>query len=369
MEYNFDDIRPFYDEEVNQVIKQLLQDPVFLKGLETFPGNLPIEPIKQKLSGIESIYDFQSKFVKDLVEIIAKHTTNGLTLSGLENINPQSAFLFISNHRDIVMDSAFMNYLLHVNGFPTSQVAIGSNLMLVPMIKNFVRLNKSFIVNRNIPPRQAYAYAQKLSAYIRKTLINENTSIWIAQREGRSKDNTDLTQPSLLKMISISGENNLKAYFEKLKIVPVSISYQFDPCDALKTIELANKDNPDFKKDDGKSMLKGIMGFKGEVHFHFGQPLDDLSACSDNKNDFFKDLSKLLDEKIHANYKFWPENYMAYDFKNKENKFGGHYNDQNVKDFQKYIQDQIREIGAPEELSTGVINIYAQTLENKLRIG
>ena len=226
---------------------------------------------------VKSIYDFQATITRPFLNTIAKASITSLTQSGLENLDKNEKYLFISNHRDIVLDSAYLNLLLFESGRTTSQIAIGDNLMKTRVSELLFRINKSFVVQRTGSPRELYASSIQLSKYIHQSITEQLDSIWIAQREGRAKDGNDATQSGVLKMISLSGRKQLKEHFKSLKIVPVAISYELDPTGLLKTQEyLKKQSNPDFKKsfkDDVNNMLLGMQGQKGKVHFSFGKPL------------------------------------------------------------------------------------------------
>ena len=284
-------LEPFKDEEVSAALQELFEMPAFLLGMKRFlPSDLVDLMINEK-DYVRSVYGVQERLIYPVLKMIERSSIDHLKAYGIENLSPDEAYLFISNHRDIVLDSAYLNLILFENKIPTSQIAIGNNLIVHRMSELLFRLNKSFVVMRKGQPRELYQHAVRLSNYIQTAIQEEKASIWIAQREGRAKDGNDMTQPSLLKMIGLAGEKNFKTYFQKLNIVPVAISYEFDPTDVVKTQSfLAKKADPNYKKtfeEDVQHILLGLKGHKGRVTIHYGKPLkqqlDLLDSAENNK--------------------------------------------------------------------------------------
>ena len=267
----FDDIRPFYDSEFHDKMKVLVTEPGFEHAVRYVLRDINYELFCQELLTIDNKKDFQLLVMRSFLEGLTQKTTKGLTGNNLDVLDKAKSYTFMSNHRDIVLDASLLNLLLIRNGIETSEIAIGNNLLIYDWISDLVRLNKSFIVKRDVGVRQMLDAARQLSGYIHFAITKKNESVWIAQREGRSKDSDDRTQESLIKMLGISGEGDLINNLKEINIVPVSISYEYDPCDYLKAHEfLLKRDNPDFKKsqrDDLHSMEIGLLGFKGRVHF------------------------------------------------------------------------------------------------------
>lgn len=371
---DFDSIRPFEDDEIHEVFERLKNEMTFLELIHFLYPGFSTEEFLNQLLNIKSIRDFQFQVVYPYVKEIIKNTTTGVTSSGIENLDPGNTYLFISNHRDIVLDSAILNILLVDHGFETTEIAIGDNLLIFPWITDLVKLNRSFIVNRNLPARQMMESSTRLSAYIRHTLNTKKRSIWIAQREGRSKDGDDRTQVSLLKMLNISGQNDIIQNFKELRIVPVSISYEYDPCDYLKAFEFQQKrDNQCYKKtpkDDLRHMGTGLKGWKGRVHFSFGTPiLEELSGIEkiNSKNDQLAKIAELIDMQIHKNYQLWPGNYIAYEY------CGGplslcqsNYSSNDKETFIKYIREHMTRIhnGDSEFIFDTLMEMYANPVRN-----
>ncbi|MCT4644607.1 MAG: 1-acyl-sn-glycerol-3-phosphate acyltransferase [Carboxylicivirga sp.] len=370
-EINFDSIRPYKDEEIHEVFERLVSEVNFLELIKFLYPNFSTEQFLNKLLNIQSIREFQTEVIYPYVKEVLRTTTKGITHSGLDKLDPKGHYLYISNHRDIVLDSAILNILMVENKLNTTEIAIGDNLLIYPWITDLVKLNKSFIVQRNLPVRQMMESTQRLSSYIRQTLTERNQSIWIAQREGRSKDGDDRTQASLLKMINMSGNGDFVKNFEEINIVPLSISYEYDPCDYLKALEFQLKrDNPDYKKsqsDDLKHMGAGLRGRKGRVHFGFGTPikteLNQLESLA--KNDQLQGLAEIIDKQIHNNYKFYPGNFIADDLFTNHQRHIDKYTEEDKSTFLSYLDEHLSRIkGDKEFLHNALLEMYANPVKN-----
>ena len=374
--YNFDDIRPLHDSEVSGVIEELIQLDSLQMAMRYILPSLDWEAFAAKLRLCKTKEQFKTFISYNLVHTIAKLTTTSLTISGGERISRDSC-TFISNHRDIVLDSAFLNVLLYDIGHGLTQIAIGDNLLIHPWIKPVVRLNNSFIVKRNLSVRQQLEASKTLSAYIHHTIKETKESIWIAQREGRAKDANDTTQTSILKMLNMAGEHDVLTNLMSLNIVPIAISYEYDPCDYLKAQEFQQKrDNPDFvksKRDDLLNMEMGILKQKGRVHFTICHPinptLQTLSAET-NKNDLIADIAAVIDREIYAHYRFFPCNYVAYDMLYDTNRCNENYAQQDKEQFETYLQRQLDKIDIPNKdenfLRSKMLEMYSNPLKNHL---
>ncbi|PWE01392.1 1-acyl-sn-glycerol-3-phosphate acyltransferase [Marinilabilia rubra] len=376
-ELDFESIRPYKDHEIQQVFERLKKETSFLELIGFLYPELSSENFINKMMQIKSIRQFQQEVISPYVREIIKNTTKGVTSEGLDKLDPNESYLYISNHRDIVLDPAILNVIMFEHGFDTTEIAIGDNLLIYPWITDLVKLNRTFIVKRNLPVRQMMESSTLLSKYIRNTLTEVAHSIWIAQREGRSKDGNDRTQLSLLKMLNISGEDESVAEnFKKLKIVPVSISYEYDPCDYLKALEFQHKrDNPDYAKtqdDDLKHMGAGLRGRKGRVHFAFGDPIDkELDKLKDvkNKNEKFEFLAGLIDTHVHENYHLWPGNWVAWDMLNKTDEYKDQYTEDEKEVFLNYIEEHLDRIdGDRNFLRKMLLEMYANPVVNKREI-
>ena len=377
MNTSFDDIRPFHDDEVPQVIEQLCQVPYFLRILAVLFPSVPVEQVVVKLKTIRSVDGFQNEFIIPYLNNLIATTTDGVTASGLDGLDPKGGYLFMSNHRDIILDSALMNVKLHEHGFNTTEIAIGSNLLIYDWITDLVKLNKSFVVKRNLPVRQMMEASATLSAYIRDSITARHQNIWIAQREGRSKDGNDLTQGSVLKMLNLSGSKNSVDDFAELNIVPVSITYEYDPCDYLKAHQFQLKrDHPDYHKspsEDLTHMSSGLSGRKGRIHFSFGKPINDsLSHLANlNKNAQITQIAEMIDHHIHAGYHLWPDSYVAADILEKNEAYAakGMYSPDDKAEFIEYIEEHISRLDDCDEpfVRSEVLKMYANPLFNQLK--
>ena len=405
MEYDikeFDEIRPYEAGEMKQAFNDLLNDRQFSTMLKGFvpwlPKGLRNGLLKLAFIGIKTPLDFQMRFMKPIVwRIIHKHT-DGISFddSGLEFCSKQSdRYTFLSNHRDIVLDSAFLDVLLVKAGYPTTvEIGIGDNLLIYPWIKRLVRMNKAFTVRRGLTAHEMMRSSQLMSRYIHYAVTQKKENIWIAQREGRAKDSDDRTQDSVLKMLAMGGSvvgGSAVDSLQELNIVPLTISYEFDPCDYLKAQEFQQKrDNPAFKKsrqDDLDNMKTGIFGYKGHVHYHCAASintwLDELKDLP--RNEFFPAVSQRIDSELHRNYRLYPCNYIALDmlteyskgnhnsqFSTLNSQFSQHYTQADVDRFEQYLQGQLAKINIPNKdeafLRERMLTMYANPLRNNLRV-
>ena len=370
----YNDIRPYRDDEVKEVLNRLLESPTADLLIKTvFPG-IPEDLIKEQMSSIHTIKDFQEKVIYKALLGVLSNTSSGVTKSGLENLDNRQAYLFLSNHRDIILDPSILNMVIFELGFETAEVAIGDNLLETPWVKDLARLNKSFIVKRNLSVRELIVASKNLSNYIFDTLNVNKRSVWIAQREGRAKDGNDRTQPGLLNMLGMSSKGSLKQHFVDLKIIPVSISYEHDPCDvdkarslyALKFFGGYTKE----KNEDNLAMRKGILGFKGNIHIHFGRAIkDEITSLPDDlhKNDLIQQIGLLLDQQIIGNYGIQKSNHIAYDLLHGNISNSEAYS---VNDKDEFVDDINQKIatmaGDPAELRSIFLKMYAQPYQSKL---
>ena len=375
----FDDIRPYYDDEAVSVIEQLLKNPKVQKAMLYMFPEKNWEQTKALLQTFTSRRDFQLWIAKENVFELLKKTTSSVTFSGLERVSKTNAYTYISNHRDIVLDASMLSSQLAVNGFESVEIAIGDNLLLSDWIKDVLRLNKSFIVKRNLPMREMLEASIHLSKYIRHTIRNNNQSIWIAQREGRAKNSDDRTRESVLKMLAMAGDKNFLTSLAELNITPTTFSYEFDPCDFLKAKEFQQKrDNPDFKKaqeDDLLNMQTGLFGYKGRVHLQIGRSINhSLLKLDDSlgRNELAKETASIIDKEIFTNYKFFPVNYIAYDRLWGKNLFRDKYTSEDIKNFEKYFQQQLDKIDLPDKdvpyLTEKMEEMYAYPVKNNYEL-
>ena len=370
----FDAIRPFYDAEVNQAIKSSLNHPM-MKALMnfTFPG-VDDEIWKEQLSRTYSIRDFQVNFIYRALMKVLERTSDGLTTSGFEKLEKNTAYLFISNHRDIILDTSLINASLFDHGLVMTASAIGDNLVQRNFLYTLSKLNRNFLVQRGLSPRELLQSSKLMSEYICRLLRRENRSVWIAQREGRTKDGNDETQQGVLKMLAMgSDDENVMKYFKKIKIVPISISYEYDPTDALKVPRLLAEAKQEIykkeKNEDFITLMSGIMGQKKRIHIEVGEilnkELDVIESEHDNLNKQVQALAQVIDDSILMSYKLWPTNYIAYDLLNKTNKYADKYTEAEKSIFERRLEMRIDEDN-PVAVQ-GFLAMYANPVINKMK--
>ena len=381
----FDEIRPYEAGEMQQAFRELLADRQFALVLKGFAPWLPkgVRNVLLKLAftGVKTPLDFQKRFMKPIVRHIIHKHTDGCTFDEgpLVNNDKTQRYTFISNHRDIVLDSAFLDVMLIDHGYPTTvEIGIGDNLLIYPWIKRLVRMNKAFTVRRGLTPKEMLRSSQLMSSYIHYAVTQKKENIWIAQREGRAKDSDDRTQDSVLKMLAMGGEGTLVEKLRDLNIVPLTISYEFDPCDYLKAQEFQQKrDNPAFKKsrqDDLDNMKTGIFGYKGRVHYHCGIPVNQLidELADLPKNEFFTALSQRIDNELHQHYRLYPANYIALDELNGDSAHADHYSEADKQHFDEYLAERIAKVeleGKDEAfLRERILTMYANPAMNHLKL-
>lgn len=373
---NFEDIRFYNDVEVQEALQQYLKHPMIKALLQfTFP-NLSSAEIEAKVLSCHSIRDFQTTVIYDLVRKVLEKSSEGLTHSGFDRLTSEESYLYISTHRDIVLDTSLLNYVLYESNLKMTASAIGDNLVKKPFLLALAKLNRNFLVKRGLGPREMLKSSQNLSEYIRQLLLDEKRSVWMAQREGRTKDGNDRTQQGVLKMLAMAKDgDSIIEYFTKLKIVPVAISYELDPTDVLKMPELlAKRQEKVYIKtanEDFNSILKGAIGQKGRIHISAGEPIavDSLKNLEKNSvavNDQLQQLTSIVDRKIHKNYKIWPSNYIAYDLLNANNKFRDFYTDKEKRQFDRRITKRV-DIKNPLAVNSYLL-MYANPVINQLSL-
>ncbi|MDA3904611.1 MAG: 1-acyl-sn-glycerol-3-phosphate acyltransferase [Bacteroidales bacterium] len=329
---DFESIRPYNDSEVNKKLTQYDESSVFKKMVAHIYPTWTQNTIARRTKNITSAQGFQELLIFPAAKAAIDRSTEQFTVSGLDYLDPDENYLFISNHRDIVLDSTFLYYILHQNGYKPGQVAIGNNLLSSELVTDIVKMNRTFIVKRNLPAREMIEEAKILSSYMRYVLTDKKDSCWISHREGRTKDGNDRTNPGVLKMIAMDCHGEKMDYLKSLKIVPVSIAYEYDSCDTLKAIELTEIElTGSYKKDgteDMKSIITGVTQQKGRVHFAFGEVLSEqfFNFKSNKIQEQFKELSDSLDEQIHQNFRLFPGNYIAADLLRNNTIYADKYN-------------------------------------------
>ncbi len=365
----FEDIRPYYDNEINAALNRLTNYPQFKSVLKFLYPETEHVKIITLLNNIHTAADLQSKFMRKLVFDVVDKTSAGISVSGIENLSPDIPYLFIANHRDIILDSAILQAVLNKNNFPTTEITFGSNLMSFPLIVDFGKANRMFKVNRGGSPREILSNSKILSAYIRHTIIEKKASVWIAQRNGRTKNGDDKTEIALLKMLNMSGTKSINNNYSELNIVPVTISYEIEPCCAEKLNEMYISSFKKYEKKPGEdisSILKGLTQYKGKIHLAFDKVVNINELVSHNANEKAKELCLLIDAVIYKNFKLWPVNYIAFDLIKENNEYSDKYSNKEKLDFIEYKNKVISKIeGDKVEIEKIFLNLYANPVVNR----
>lgn len=375
----YDDIRPFEPDELQDVYKRLLDNEQFRQVLAYLYPGVPAEAIGAKMMQCKTNLEFQLAFCYGFLKNLMAKASKGWDMDTTD-VDVTKRYTFVSNHRDIVLDSALLDVLLYDAGFKTTcEIAIGDNLLSLPWVKDLVRLNKSFIVQRSLAPREMLLASKKMAEYMHFVIKEKNDNIWIAQREGRAKDSNDRTQPSILKMMAMGGEGSPVERLMQLHIVPLTISYEYDPCDFLKAAEFQLKrDVEGWKKsahDDVVSMQTGIMGYKGRVHYHCAPCIDDFlkNLSSDiPKAKVFDVIAEHIDREIFRNYRLYPSNYIALDRLDGTNEHADKYTEQDIAVFDEYLKKQLAKIDIPGKdepfLLERMLTMYANPARNFMAV-
>lgn len=373
----FDAIRPFEPEELPEVFERLIADEQFRSVIGVVFPNIPFEGIAQKMRQCKTNLDFQVAFCYGFLKDLLSKASKGCDID-VSNVDITRRYTFVSNHRDIVLDSALLDVLLIDAGFKTTcEIAIGDNLLAAPWIKDLVRVNKSFIVERSAGVREMLMSSKRMAEYMHYVIEKKNDNVWIAQREGRAKDSNDRTQPSILKMMAMGGTGNIIERLMQLHIVPLAISYEYDPCDFLKAMEFQLKRDVEgwkkTKQDDVISMRTGIMGYKGRIHYHAAPCIDDFLKTLDPdmpKGELFDTIAAYMDKQIHANYMLYPCNYIAADMLAGNDALAENYTTEDKAAFEKYLASRLDLIDIPNKdetfLRERILTMYANPAKNKL---
>ena len=381
-EVSFADIAPYSDAEFNGKMATLVKEPGFEHAVRYAMPDVDYPAFVERVLTIHSQNDFQVQIMWPFLEMLASKTTDGITCGGLCNIDPEQKYTFITNHRDIVLDASFLNLCMLREKMTTTEIAIGNNLLIYDWIADLVKLNKSFIVKRDVRMIEALKAARQLSAYIHHAIMEKHQSVWIAQREGRAKDSNDVTQESLIKMLALGGDGSTMENLVEVNLLPSAISYEYDPNDYLKAREfLMRRRDPAFHKsehDDLLAMETGLIKPKGRVHVEIGKPIsDDIKALdTEDKNELVKGVCHLVDSGIHRGYRIYPINYIAFDQLEGGHRFAGMYTAEDLDKTNAYIdsrlgkvEELIHDINTEEMeyMRQTILSMYANPLKNKLR--
>lgn len=377
--HKYDSIRPFAPEELPEVFDRLVQNEQFCQVLAYLYPGVPVEAIRQKMYQCKSNLEFQKAFCYEFLKNLLAKASLGCD-ADFSNLDLRNRYTFISNHRDIVLDSALLHVMLFDAGCDTTtEIAIGDNLLKLPWVKDIVRLNKSFIVQRSLPMRQMLAASKLLAEYMHFVIAEKNDNVWIAQREGRAKDSNDRTAEAILKMMTMGGEGSIKERLLSLHLVPLAISYEYDPCDFLKAQEFQlRRDVADWKKgpmDDVISMQTGIMGYKGHIHYHAAPCIDEwLRALPDDmpKTEFYTAVAEHLDHEIWRGYRLYPSNFVALDLLRGIAEHADRYTAEDRQCFEAYLDAQLKKVQLPNPdwafLRERILTMYANPAINQFSV-
>ena len=369
MTTNFDDIRPFNTDEI-PAATQRMADSEVIPAIADFLG-VSADALRERIRNIHTIREFQWGLLKEVIEILVAKTTTGFDWSGLENISEKKPYLFVSNHRDIVLDAMFLQYILYADQQNTCQITFGSNLMSHPFVIDFGKVNKMFRTERGGTPKEFYNSMLHMSEYMRHVITEVHESVWIAQRNGRTKDGLDKTQQGLIKMLTFYDESrDVIEILKEMHITPLTVSYEYEPCDKLKARELALSENEKYVKKPGEdfnSVKQGIFGWKGEVNFVIGKPIDEqLDTISPElrKNDKLNEVAKIIDQQIYQNYHLFATNYIAYDYLSNCQEFAEYYTSEQREKFLQYIDKQsiVEDVDA-DKMKSYLLQIYANPVK------
>lgn len=370
----FESISPYTDEEAVVALGKLAEHPLLAEFSRNFFPEQSSDFLKTLLKNLKSIDEFQVLVMSKFVEWVLERTVRNFSYDGISNIDPSKKFLALSNHRDIIFDPAITQLVLYRNGIPLTEIAVGDNLISSPTIEYLLRSNRMIKVVRGISARELYLSSQMLSKYIRLNITAQRSSIWLAQRQGRTKNGYDLTEQGLLKMLDMSGSGDFQKNFEELNIIPMSISYEYEPCDILKARELVISRKHKYVKAEGEdlnSIIVGIKQNKGDVHLNIGKPLTSeeiAQAALCDKNDRYQLIRHAVDVRIIEGYRLWKTNYIAYDLLNQSFKYSHMYSPADMEQFVDYMRGQLDSVEPEinrEDLRRIFLDIYANPVVTK----
>ena len=370
----FKSISPYTDAEAAEALSKVAEIPLITKISQMmFPSESP-DYLKNVLKQIQTVEQFQVLVMQRFVRWVLENTVANFSYDGVENIDKDKKFLTLSNHRDIILDPAITQLVLHLNGIPMTEIAVGDNLISNEAIEWLIRSNRMIKVVRGVSARELYLSSQLLSRYIRLNITDQRSSIWLAQRQGRTKNGYDTTEQGLLKMLDMSGGDDFQKNFEELNIIPMSISYEYEPCDILKAREIVISRTQKYVKAEGEdtnSIVTGVMQYKGDVHLHICEPLSaeeiaEAAAC--DKNERYQVIRRAIDRRVISGYKLFKTNYVAFDILNGSSKYADKYEQADVEKFAAYVEKQLAKV-EPEvdkaELKEVFLNIYANSVVTK----
>lgn len=366
----FYSIRHYNEEEAIEAIQRIFNNETFIQTLSLFEPYVNVDKILKEYQNYNSIYDFQLSVAKNFVEYFIQKTTSGVTFKGIENLDLKKNYLFLANHRDIVFDTSILQYYFFTHHFPSSKIAIGDNLLTTPLLTEIGKINKMVVVKRSVSIREKLENYRLLSNYIHHSILKEHDSVWLAQRNGRTKNGIDKTQNGLVKMLTMTDPKNPLSALKELNITPVTISYEYECCDQLKARELALSENRFYEKQPGEdfeSIKQGLFGKKGKIYLTIGTPLtEQLESLpsSINAKTLIEEVCQMVDQQIYHDYHLFPANYIAYDELEKSTRFSNEYTEEEKQDFLDYLHQQsvVKDVSQKEMLSY-LLQIYANPVK------
>ena len=374
MQMDFEDIRPYTDLEFKEAYYRLMDDRRFQEAIALCLPDYSVDQFRRDFANFNTIEDVQVDFDKRFIDVFVAQSSKGVTLSGIENIDPDEAYMYIGNHRDITFDPALLQYYFFLEHRKTSRIAMGDNLFTTPLLGEVAKLNKMIKVKRSGTMREKLENSYKLAAYIQYSLFEEKESVWIAQRDGRTKDGNDFTKHGLVKMITLGNDKNLMETIRRMKITPLTVSYEIEPCDKLKARELALSENTVYQKQPGEdfnSIKQGIFGQKGRIALTIGKPIDEeldniIEGISNNEK--INLVCQIIDRQIYKNYTLYPNNYIAHDLLYQNEDYHAFYSDEEKLSFENYLRakSQVPDVTV-EKMRDKLLKIYATPVENHFK--
>lgn len=372
-ENDFDAIRPYHQKEVPAALKRIAANPLLDQLMNYLFDPADHDLLRNKLLKATSTDEFQQYFMLPVISSIIRKTADELTVSGIENLSHSESNVFIANHRDILLDSAILGMLMHENEFKTPEITWGDNLILSKFIEDIGKSNKMITVFREGTPKEMFKNSLRLSEYIRQSVTKRNQSVWIAQRKGRTKNGCDTTDVGVLKMLSLTNSDDLIASFSELNIIPITISYEWEPCDGMKVKELSLSEKQEYVKTENEdlySIIGGVVSKKGRIHLSIGKKINQALTEIDTslrKNDLLAEIARHIDIKIQDHYKIWPSNYYAYDLLNNSSEHNQYYTEKDKAIFRERMDNACDVAGGDKKKLTELfLELYAMPLVNKL---
>lgn len=374
MQMDFEDIRPYTDLEFKEAYYRLMDDRRFQEAITLCLPDYSVEQFRLDFANFNTIEEVQVDFDKRFLDVFIAQSSKGVQLSGIENIDPKGAYMYIGNHRDITFDPALLQYYFFLEHRKTSRIAMGDNLFTTPLLGEVAKLNKMIKVKRSGTMREKLENSYKLAAYIQYSLFEDNESVWIAQRDGRTKDGNDFTKHGLVKMITLGNDKNLIETIRRMNITPLAISYEIEPCDKLKARELAISEHSVYQKQPGEdfnSIKQGIFGQKGRISLTIGTPIDkELDAIPENisNNEKINQVCQIIDKQIYKNYTLYPNNYIAHDLLYQNEEYSNYYSEEEKTAFERYLQTKSQVPDVPvDKMRHNLLKIYATPVENHFK--